>query len=289
MPQKRKRVYIIAYQKEFFMEKFGNEFDWILYDGVLAKAFPCKISDEMIYNSYDRDIIDIDDFSSNIREKTLENSGFMNDDAIYTCKVDSFYNGKFKTLDDIVIDGDDHEKYITEELYLEDDKINLWAAKKGKKQLDRMNKVTGEQYVYTEGAMMFPDPLCRPSRAILSSEGSKAPSRFTHVIEDPVNGRLRRLAPIELERLFELPDNYTAGLPDSIRASILGKASITTVFKNIAQQILALFVPESSDAKDDMQVVENLLKDLIDNKPIDENRKQMAYQAFINIKDKMTV
>ena len=36
-------------------------------------------------------------------------------------------------------------------------------------------------------------------------------------IKDPVNGRYRRLVPVELERLNMFPDNHTAGETDSKR------------------------------------------------------------------------
>ena len=46
--------------------------------------------------------------------------------------------------------------------------------------------------MYSEGAMSFPDPLDKPSRTIITSEMTKSANRFTHIIQDPVNGRYRR-------------------------------------------------------------------------------------------------
>ena len=55
--------------------------------------------------------------------------------------------------------------------------------------------------------MIYPDALDNASRTIITGEGGKSPSRFKHVI---VSDRgLRRLTPIELERLNMFPDNHT--------------------------------------------------------------------------------
>ena len=56
--------------------------------------------------------------------------------------------------------------------------------------------------------MSFPDPLDRPSRTIITGEGGKTASRFKHVVLQ--DDTLRRLTPIELERLNMFPDNHTA-------------------------------------------------------------------------------
>lgn len=61
---------------------------------------------------------------------------------------------------------------------------------------------------------------------IITSEGGKTPSRFKHVIEDPVNHRLRRLIPLELERLDMFPDNHTIGQNDVKRAFFMGNALV---------------------------------------------------------------
>ena len=86
----------------------------------------------------------------------------------------------------------------------------------------RTNKATGIQYLYSEGGMPFPDPLDRPSRTIITGEGGRTPSRFKHAIEDPINHRLRRLVPVELEQLDMFPINHTQGETDEKRAFFMG-------------------------------------------------------------------
>ena len=87
--------------------------------------------------------------------------------------------------------------------------------------------------------MVFPDPLDKPSRTIITSEGGATASRFKHVIKDPVNGRLRRLIPLELERLNMFPDNHTVGESDSKRAFFMGNALVCGIVTKVGQEIIA--------------------------------------------------
>ena len=76
--------------------------------------------------------------------------------------------------------------------------MDKWKYLKGRKKELKTNKSQGYQYKYAEGAMVS-DSLERPSRTIITGEGGKSPSRFKHVIKQ--GNKLRRLTPIELERL----------------------------------------------------------------------------------------
>lgn len=77
--------------------------------------------------------------------------------------------------------------------------------------------------------MSFPDPVDRPSRTILTGEGGSTPSRFKHVVNQ--DGHLRRLHPIELERLNGFPDDWTREgtqgvIQDGKRAFFMGNALV---------------------------------------------------------------
>ena len=91
----------------------------------------------------------------------------------------------------------------------------------------------GFEYKYSEGPITFPDDLTRASRTIITGEGGTSPSRFKHVVtfkptkkqrenlsldskeaskvRENLNLKkaewLRRLTPIELERLNGFPDD----------------------------------------------------------------------------------
>ena len=100
----------------------------------------------------------------------------------------------------------------------------------------RINKAAGFQYKYNEGSMVFPDNLKKASRTIITGEGGASPSRFKHVVSTK-KGKLRRLTPVELERLNMFPDNHTEGLPDVKRAFIMGNALVTGVIEMIGKEL----------------------------------------------------
>ena len=81
-----------------------------------------------------------------------------------------------------------------------------WSYMKGAKKIPRVSK-DGHEYVFSEGPIAFPDPLDRPARTMLTSEGTK--NRSTHVIADPATGRLRILTPVETERIQGFDDEWT--------------------------------------------------------------------------------
>lgn len=84
--------------------------------------------------------------------------------------------------------------------------------------------------------MAFPDPLDRPARTIVTGEGGSSPSRFKHVVR--VDGRLRRLTPVELERLNMFPDGHTAGASDTKRAFFMGNALVTGIVERIGRELV---------------------------------------------------
>ena len=96
----------------------------------------------------------------------------------------------------------------------------------------------GYQYNYAEGSMVFPDALDKASRTIITGEGGKSPSRFKHVVHTAKG--LRRLTPIELERLNMFPDNHTKlnGITDAKRAFFMGNALVVGVVEKIGQALL---------------------------------------------------
>ena len=87
--------------------------------------------------------------------------------------------------------------------------------------------------------MAFPDSLESPSRTIITSEGGVGPDRCRHVIQDDT-GRLRRLAPIELERLNMFPDNHTEmdGVSNAKRAFLMGNALVCGIVTKIGEELV---------------------------------------------------
>ena len=102
--------------------------------------------------------------------------------------------------------------------FIDKSSLKKWDYLKGSKKVQRIS-ADGFEYNYAEGAMIFPDDLSKPSRTIITSEGGASPSRFRHVVKTQQG--LRRLTPLELERLNMFPDNFTKleGVSNSRRGS----------------------------------------------------------------------
>ena len=89
--------------------------------------------------------------------------------------------------------------------------------------------------------MIFPDPRDKPSRTIITGEGGPSPSRFKHVIEED-DGSLRRLIPVELEKLNMFPENHTEHekVTDNKRAFFMGNALVIGVVEKIGSELSKL-------------------------------------------------
>jgi DNA (cytosine-5)-methyltransferase 1 len=246
MPQRRRRIYILAYKHNTpIANSILDPIEWILNTGIFATAFPIQNIDI----NGERDIVpfnikqdatdelaDISDyFNANNKERPFSNAGIMINGQVWTCKVESNYEGPYTNLGDILATGIERE-YITEDFYISEEDLEKWKYLKGAKREERKTK-DGHIFYYNEGGMIFPDALDKPSRTIITSEGGKTPSRFKHVIKDPVNNRLRRLIPLELERLDMFPDNHTIGQNDVKRAFFMGNALVCGIVTKVGEVI----------------------------------------------------
>ena len=236
-PQRRKRTYIVAYQKSSIVaSKVENAKQWTLFEGVLAKAFPFTIKDNIEREfTIDGDIKNVsDNFNKGKKDSPFEDAGIMIDRQVYTTKSTPTYAGDIRqTLGDILVD----ESFVPEEFFISDEELPKWQYEKGAKKINRVSK-EGYEYVFSEGGMAFPDYLDKPSRTMITGEGGNAPSRFKHVVQTP-SGRYRRLIPIELERLNMFPDNHTlhAEVSDGRRAFLMGNALVCGVVQEVGKSL----------------------------------------------------
>jgi DNA (cytosine-5)-methyltransferase 1 len=140
------------------------------------------------------------------------------------------YYGSRAILSDILEDTSETEFYIPES------DIPKWEYLKGAKKEIRKTKA-GFEYNYSEGGMVFPDALDQPSRTIITGEGGKSPSRFKHVVQTSTG--LRRLSPVELERLNMFPENHTKldGISDTKRAFFMGNALVVGIVEQMGNAL----------------------------------------------------
>lgn len=227
--QRRRRTFIVAYhnQTHRFRDlavgvctrglKYMHQY--VMKQAVLAEAFPIASHsrtfteswvDEMVYS----DIPDVSD-----QQKVyLYNAGVMMNGHIYSVDVQPKCE-KSIPLCDILEKGP-----VDEHHFLRTEDMPRWRYAKGAKNECRRRR-DGSEYWFSEGSVQFPEPLDKPSRTMLTSETQVG--RTSHVVIDPLTGRLRTLIPMECERLNGFPDGWTAtGMPEKMRYFCMGNALV---------------------------------------------------------------
>jgi DNA (cytosine-5)-methyltransferase 1 len=240
MPQRRRRIFIMGYLKGSPPRSFFGKLDsesMLLHEGVLAKAFPV-VRDVARPGAYEfhleGGLSDITKKFGKDKGEVFENSGIMVDRKVLTFKVSPKYKGSVLCIRDIL-----QEKPVDEEYFIDAASLGKWEYLKGSKSYDRTSK-EGFTYKFSEGGMVFPDPMDKPCRTIITGEGGASPSRFKHVIKDPSARRFRRLTPLELERANMFPDNHTGVIPDisdQKRAFFMGNALVVGVIERIGVEL----------------------------------------------------
>lgn len=236
MPQRRRRTYIVGYREGSpVAAKVRQLADWVLYDGVMAKAFPFRAKggtqSEFDIEGTIKEVSD--NFNKDGKTSPWGNAGIMCGRHVFSVDADPVYEGPTTTLGGIVVD----ERFVPEEFFIPQDKVARWEYEKGAKKIERTSK-EGFKYVFSEGGMAFPDSLDKPSRTIITGEGGAAASRFKHVVLTP-SGRYRRLIPLELERLNMFPDNHTChpDVTDGRRAFLMGNALVCGIVQQVGKSL----------------------------------------------------
>lgn len=229
--QRRRRVFIFAYHNQTVYGRRMYKIKPLLImgkNGFFAETFPVEeiesVSESQIeYN-------DLESVSDNFKF-SFENAGYMVRGKIYTTKVEPIYEEAVPLKD--LLETDVPEKYYI------DDNLQKWEYLKGAKKIKRMSK-TGHEYIFSEGAISFPDDIELPARTMLTSESSV--NRSTHVIRDPQNGRLRLLTPLEAERIQGFTDNWTdIGMPEKFRYFCMGNALVVPMVTRMGYTLNKIF------------------------------------------------
>lgn len=219
-PQRRKRIYIFA-------ERHASwDLENRITNGVMAHAFPMESPEGVSYVNVPADPFETSQsFNLEGKMSPFSDAGITAGNKIVTCKVFESFYGPRRTLGDVLIP----EAEVPEEYFIPESQRDNWEYLKGSKKEKRVNKATGFEYSYSEGAMSFPDSVDRPSRTILTGEGGRGASRFKHAVECS-NGRLRRLVPDELDQLQCFPRGWTdTGMTGGQRAFCMGNALVVGI------------------------------------------------------------
>lgn len=235
MPQRRRRVFFIGYHKSTEIYKRlqkANKIDWLTKEGTIANAFPVNNTNSIQEIELTGDLVEItNNFNKTGKLSPFQNTGLLVNGKVYTTKTEASYEGNFTVLGDILQNGE-----VTKDFFIDDKDKDKWEYLKGSKTIERVSS-EGHKYKYSEGGMIYPDTLDNASRTIITGEGGKSPSRFKHVVAS--DRGLRRLTPVELERLNMFPDNHTKleGITDTKRAFFMGNALVVGVIEKIGEEL----------------------------------------------------
>lgn len=240
--QRRRRTFIFACHKDtkFYSIKDKPIKSILQNEGFFSSIFKVEGFDELhishstIEYKLPMDILE----TSNNFKFDFKNTGVCFEGNIYTIEAspcELLHNPPLTLLDIL-------EKEVDEKYYLIGDDLDKWTYMKGAKAIERTSK-TGHKYTFREGALSFPDPINRPARTMLTSEGSK--NRSTHVVEDLTTGKLRLLTPVECERINGFPDNWTnTGMTHSFRYFTMGNALVVNLITLMAEKLYDIIEKE---------------------------------------------
>ena len=239
--QRRRRTFIMAYhnQTEIFcnlaeavcVQGLKSMHKYVMENGILAKAFPVQSHSRSYVESW-IDELEYADISTVSRDQRvyLYSAGVMMNGRIYSVDVTP-QRVEATPLKDILETGQVDEHY-----FLRTEDTPRWTYSKGAKREKRQRR-DGSQYYFSEGSVQFPESLDKPSRTMLTSESQVG--RTSHVVQDPMTGRLRVLTPIECERLNGFPDNWTdTGMPERMQYFCMGNALVVPLVKRIGDALL---------------------------------------------------
>ncbi len=237
-PQRRRRVFIVAHRLED--GAMTEPQDWLLRDGVLARALPIepqlaattfRLDDHLPWSaaSVQEELAALSDsFGVGEKKSRFLTGGVMWKGEVHSMQVEPVREVP-KTLGEILLPA----KEVPPGFFIREAEMKRWSYLKGSKKELRTGS-DGFTYFYNEGPVAFPEPLDQPSRTVLTGEGGTSPSRFKHVVKQ---GRgYRRLTPVELERLNGFPDDWTnTGMPDTRRAFMMGNALVVGLVRRIGK------------------------------------------------------
>lgn len=232
MPQKRRRVFIFGVKTK---EKWNLE-DRTLRTGVMAGAFPIQesVSNEGVVDVSQEPHAISAEFGVGAKASPFQNAGAMQSGKAFTAKVSPSYDGPSATLGGIVVPDSE----VPAQFFIDAADIPKWEHQRAAKKEPRVTR-DGFEYIYSEGAMAWPDPLDKPARTILTGEGGRAASRMKHAIKGD-SGRIRRLVPDELDQIQMFPKGWTnCGLTDGQRAFCMGNALVVGIPHRIGAEMAA--------------------------------------------------
>lgn len=228
MPQKRKRVFIFAYKRttQYAQELSNSELN-LNGNHIFNQVFPIGVIEQVKEVELDA-YADVLDVSNNYAHGKFLESGIMVNGLVICADVNPLAETK-ATLGMVIeqaADSDiDYKKYVVEA-----DKLEKWQYLKGSKRIERTS-ADGHTYIYSEGAMAFPEKLEEPARTMLTSEGTV--NRSSHIVYDDNISQYRILTPVECELIQMFPKHWTNTMADRQRYFMMGNALVTGIIARL--------------------------------------------------------
>ena len=229
--QRRRRVFIVATR-----EQLTSSQEYLAAGGVLAEALPFEIIGSPTSGKISEDLFEVSsEFGMRVKKSPFLSAGVFSDGKFVTASASAIFEGASTYIRDILLPNEQ----IPQEFFINNESLAKWKHLKGAKSEKRVHS-SGFEWNYTEGSMKFPDSIDGPSRTILTAEGGSTPSRFKHAIDE--GHGLRRLVPVELERLNGFPDDWTrtgteGEMPDGKRAFFMGNALVVGLVKAVGSSL----------------------------------------------------
>ena len=162
MPQKRRRVFILAYLKgtSLYKKAVKDPTGFLKEKGVLAQAFPATFPHIGELEVSNNEVEMTNEFNKENKRIRFENSGVMVNGNVFTSKC-TVHKEPIKPLRSIL-----DETEVPEDFYI-DGMEDRWERAKSFKKTERTTP-EGFTYYYRVGSMLFPDDLDQAARTIVT-------------------------------------------------------------------------------------------------------------------------
>lgn len=228
MPQRRRRVFIFAYKNSTkFAKTIKNEKVNLNNQNIFNRIFPVlqiTKTDTIDLNKYN-DILNV---SNDYNDGKFFECGIMTDGKIIHSDFIAITEEKY-SLSKVIMEASPFNTNLNDYV-VSNGKLDKWKYLKGSKKIERVSN-NGHSYIYSEGAMSFPENMNEPARTMLTSEGTT--NRSSHIIFDEEIQEYRTLTPVECELIQMFPANWTNTMPNRNRYFMMGNALVTGIVSRI--------------------------------------------------------
>lgn len=238
MPQKRKRVFIFIFKKDskYAVNLKEKNLEERFYKNIMNETFPIENDGKDLKETNLNEYTDVLDASNNFKDGKFLTSGIMIDGVAYHKDVKAQKEETY-TLEMLLerakeFNPEDKSEYVVDDV----EKLEKWKYLKGGKRIERTSS-TGHSYIYSEGAMAFPENIEEPARTMLTSEGTV--NRSSHIIYDEEMKKYRTLTPVEAEMIQMFPPKWTDVkiMTKRKRYFMMGNALVTGIVSRLEPKL----------------------------------------------------